>query len=410
MRAKVAISSNTMWSIVNFRGRLIHALAERGHEVIVLAPMDKHASRLAHLNCRMIDLPIDGHGTNPLREMALFLRYLRILARERPGVYLGFTVKPNVYGSLAAHLLGIPVVNNITGLGRAFIRKSFMTRVVQWLYRLALRRSQRVFFQNEDDRQLFLALGLVQAQVADLLPGSGVDLAHFAPPSPARTAASAALLSAKEEARFCFLLLGRLLRDKGVEEYAQAARVVRRRFPAARFRLLGHIDEANPNAIARERVAQWESEGVVEYLGDTSDVRPVIAQADCVVLPSSYREGVPRSLLEAAAMARPVLTTDSVGCRDVVTEGVNGLLCQAGDAEDLAEKMMQMLRLNPEQRRRMGAAGRRKMEASFDDRIVIARTIDAIDHCLGVQGSAPLAQGHRAEAGPELEAQIRRRK
>jgi glycosyltransferase involved in cell wall biosynthesis len=380
MSTRIVISSNTLWSVVNFRGRLIDALSANGYEVTVLAPTDKHALRLSRSGCKLVHLEMNGNGKNPLGDLALLARYVRLLERERPAVYLGYTVKPNVYGSLAAQMLGIPVINNIAGLGRAFIRPGPTTHIVRLLYRVALRRSRVVFFQNADDRQLFLQWGLVREARARLVPGSGVDLTHFTPPAPA--------LSPEDGDAFCFLMIGRVLRDKGVEEYARAADIVRRRFPKVRFQLLGHIDDANPGTVPRDQLQQWQQAKLIDYLGDTTDVRPLIARADCVVLPS-YREGVPRSLLEAAAMAKPLLTTDAVGCRDVVSDRVNGLLCKVGDASDLATKMAEMLSFHPDKRRRMGAAGRRKMESDFDDRLVITRYLDAIEHCLN-RGTAAL--------------------
>lgn len=391
MNARIVISSNTLWSVANFRGRLIDALSAQGYEITVLAPTDKHAQRLERCGCKLVHLEMNGNGKNPLGDLALLARYVRLLGRERPAVYLGYTVKPNVYGSLAAQMLGIPVINNIAGLGRAFIRPGPTTHIVRMLYRVALRRSRVVFFQNDDDRQLFLQWRLVHDARAHLVPGSGVDLKHFSPPAPT--------LAPEDSEDFCFLMIGRVLRDKGVEEYARAADIVRRRFPRVRFQLLGHIDDANPGTVPRERLERWQRAQLIEYLGDTTDVRPLIARADCVVLPS-YREGVPRSLLEAAAMAKPLLTTDAVGCRDVVCDRVNGLLCKVGDASDLATKMAEMLSFHPDKRRHMGAAGRRRMETNFDERLVIARYLDAIEHCLS-PGTAAL---QTVAAASELQA------
>ncbi|MDB5797077.1 MAG: glycosyl transferase, group 1 [Paucimonas sp.] len=375
MTSRIVISSNTSWSVVNFRARLIRTLLEHGHEVTVLAPRDKHAPRLVHPGCRVIDLEIDVNGTNPARDLALVGRYFKHLRRERPAAYLGYTVKPNVYGSIAAHLLGIPVINNVSGLGRAFIAPGPVTHVVRLLYRVALRRSHTVFFQNAEDRSLFLECGLVPRGRDALLPGSGVDLEHFTP-------ATTTAVPGRGEPDFTFLLIGRMLRDKGVEEFALAARALRGRFPHARFQLLGHIDPGNPGTIPRERIREWEDEHLLEYLGEADDVRPIIARADCVVLPS-YREGVPRSLLEAAAMGKPLLASDAVGCRDAVTDRITGLLCKPGNAHDLAMKMSEMICFEPDRRSRMGAAGRRKMETSFDEHIVIARYLEAIGRCSG---------------------------
>lgn len=367
MAPKVLIALNTAWNLVNFRAGLIRGLLDADYEVVTVAPPDDHVPRLRELGCRYVPLAMDNKGTHPGHDLLLSWRFWRLLRRERPDVFLGYTIKPNVYGSLAAHALGIPAINNIAGLGAVFIKQDWLTRLVRGLYRLALSRSKRVFFQNEDDRRLFVEGGLVRAEVTDRLPGSGVDLERFAFKP----------LVPSVPGGMRFLLIARMLRDKGVGEYVEAARRLRARCPDAEFRLLGFLDADNPSAISCAQMQSWVDEGVVVYLGASDDVRPHLADADCVVLPS-YREGVPRTLLEAAATGRPIITTDAVGCRDVVDDGVNGYLCRARDAADLADKLERMVLLAPEARAEMGRRGREKMEREFDERIVIRRYLAAI--------------------------------
>jgi len=361
-KTKIVIALNTSWNLVNFRSGLIRALIDAGFEIVAVAPPDDFVPQLRALGCRYEPMPMDNKGTHPGRDLLLFFRFLNLLRRERPNVFLGYTIKPNIYGSLAAHVLGIPVVNNIAGLGAVFIRNNWLTRLARLLYKVALSRSRHVFFQNDEDMQLFVEHGLVAPDKVSRLPGSGVDLTAFcyAPMSPL------------ENRPFRFLLAARLLWDKGVGEYVEAARLVRRNYPMAKFQLLGFLDVKNPTAVSSAQMSAWEDEGVVEYLGVAENVKPYLAAADCVVLPS-YREGVPRSLLEAAAVGRPIVTTDAVGCRDAVDDGVNGLLCRVGDADDLAEKLLRMIEMPPEDRAEMGLAGRRKMELGFDEKIVIDR-------------------------------------
>lgn len=367
---KIVICLNTAWNLVNFRSGLIRSLVAVGYEVVAVAPKDKYSDGLKALGCRFVPLHMDNGGTNPVKDVLLLWRFLRFFAKERPDVFLGYTVKPNVYGSLAARWLRIPVINNIAGLGAAFIRGGMVMRIVQWLYRMALRRSAQVFFQNGDDRQLFVSGGLVPASKTALLPGSGIDLVHFA---------STPIPSIGDDcAGFRFLLVARMLRDKGVGEYVEAARLLQKRWPQVEFCLLGFLDVKNPAAISRLEMDAWVAEGVVTYLGESDDVRSQIAASSCVVLPS-YREGTPRSLLEAAAMGRPIITTDAVGCREVVDDGVNGYLCKVRDAADLAEKMEQMLLLSPEMRSEMGRRGREKVEREFDEQIVIRKYLEAIE-------------------------------
>ena len=368
-KPKVLICLNLAWNLVNFRSGLIRALVDAGYEVVAVAPRDGYEPRLAALGCRYVELPMDNRGTHPGRDLLLLLRFVRLFWRERPDVYLGYTVKPNVYGSLAARWLGIPVINNIAGLGAVFIQGGRLAQVVRWLYRQALKASRKVFFQNDDDRQLFIAGGLVRAEVADLLPGSGIDLARFAvaPPRPDTG-----------DGKFRFLLVARMLRDKGVVEFVEAAALLKLRWPQAEFCLLGFVDAQNPTAISRAQMDAWVAQGHVLYLGVSDDVRVEIAGADCVALPS-YREGTPRTLLEAAAMGRPLVATDVPGCREVVEDGVNGLLCKPFDAQDLADKMESMLQMRPEQRAEMGRLGRDKMERAFDEQLVIKKYLHEIE-------------------------------
>lgn len=291
MRIKVVVALNTAWNIFNFRSGLIRALIAADYEVVAVAPPDEYVSRLVALGCRFVPLPMDNKGTHPGRDLLLLWRFFRLLRDEKPDVYLGYTVKPNVYGSLAARTLSIPVINNIAGLGAVFIKDSWLTRLVRGLYRLALLRSAKVFFQNNDDLQMFVLGGLVSPSVIERLPGSGIDLDKFAPvPLPGKSP-------------ICFLLISRMLWDKGVGEFVEAARILKRRRASADFCLLGFLDVQNPAAISRKQMDAWVEEGVIRHLGVSDDVRAEIAAADCVVLPSFYREGTPRTVIKTDLFA-----------------------------------------------------------------------------------------------------------
>jgi len=369
------ISANSSWNIYNFRAGLVRSLEQTGYEVLAAAPEDEYSSRLERLGCKYHSLSMDSKGRSPIHDSVLFLRYLHLLRRVRPDVFLGYTIKPNIYGSVAAHSLGIPVINNISGLGTVFLRETWLTRLVKLLYWGALHGSRTAFFQNEEDRNLFVRLGLLRTDRAVLIPGSGIDLDKFSPRASPANAAPATFKT--------FLLVARLIWDKGVGEYAEAARVVKRLFPDARFQILGFLDVENRNAIPRSQMHAWVKEGNVEYLGAVDDVRPALAAASCAVLPSYYREGTPRTLLEAAAMAKPIITTDTPGCRNVVDDGVNGYLCAPRDPEDLADKLIAFLSLEPARRRQMGVASRIKVEAQYDERIVVAHYSAAIESAIG---------------------------
>lgn len=371
----IALTANAAWNIWNFRRALVSALMADGHAVTVLAPPDDSVGDLEALGCRFLPLRMNVRGLNPLEELAFQRRFRHTLEAEKPDAVLSFTIKNNVFGALAARAAGIPFVPNVTGLGTAFLSDAILRHIAETLYRRAFRPLPAVFFENVDDRDLFQRRGLVRAEQAHVLPGTGIDLAHFAAADmPAMTAPP------------IFLMIARLLRDKGVVEFVEAARQLKRTMPEARFQLLGAADSENRTAIDAATVDAWVAEGVVEYLGTAPDVRPHIAAATCVVLPS-YREGAPRTLIEAAAMARPAIATDVPGCRAVVEDGVSGLLCRVRDTESLAATMRRFLALSHAERARMGAAGRTRMEREFDEAIVLGAYRDAID--MVVRRSAP---------------------
>lgn len=371
MRGTIALSINASWNVLNFRRGLIAALQSAGWRVVALTPRDEHAGRLGEIGVDHVPVAIDSSGLSPLRDLALLASYRRHLGRIGADAYLGFTAKPNIYGSLAAQSLGIPVINNISGLGTAFMKAGALRWLVERLYRVALRRSAIVFFQNDEDRHLFVDDGLVKGRQARLLPGSGIDLAQF----------EAAPGGDVVGGPFTFLLVGRLLWQKGVREYVEAARLVRRQVPDARFALLGFLETANISAVGRREVDAWQAEGLIDYLGETDDVRPYLAAADCIVLPS-YREGMPRSLLEGAAMAKPLIATDVPGCRQIVDHGINGLLCKVRDPVSLAETMLDMIRAGSAEREKMGAAGRRRVEQDYGEERVIQAYMLGLEEAL----------------------------
>ena len=364
---RVALVINTSWNIWNFRASLVRALQAAGHEVLAIAPPDDYSARLeTELGCRYVPILMENKGTNPLKDAALTRRFYRIYKREKPDVVLHYTIKPNIYGSLAAKLAGIPSINNVSGLGTVFIIRNFVSQVALGLYRFAFRFPHKVFFQNGDDRQLFLDHGLVRREITGLLPGSGVDTARFRP--------------AEQFARqtpFVFLMVARVLYEKGVVEYFEAAKLVRQAVPGTRVQLLGGLDEAGGVGVPRATFEEWLKAGDIEYLGRSDDVAAHLHRADCVVLPS-YREGTPKTLLEAAAVGKPVVTTDVPGCRETVEDGRNGYLCQVRNGPDLAAKMLQVLRLPEAELQRMSQASRRLAETKFDEKLVLAKYLQAV--------------------------------
>jgi glycosyltransferase involved in cell wall biosynthesis len=362
----VVIAANSAWNIVNFRQGLIRAIQAEGYTVIVVAPLESAIrDRAKRLGIDWITVDLKRASLNPVGDLLLLRSYRKILKGISPHAFFSFTIKANIYGCLAARWAGVPAAANVSGLGTVFAHGGPLMRLVMCMYRFALARAEVVFFQNRDDLGLFVGSGVVRAEQARPLPGSGVDLQRFAPsPLP---------LSGPT-----FLLVARLLRDKGIPEYVEASRSLRSRFPDARFQLLGPVDHENPTAITRTELDQWIEQGVVEYLGSTDDVRPFIEAASAVVLPTNYREGVPRSLLEAAAMARPIIGTRMPGCRDLVEEGINGFLAEPRSASSLCRAMEEFLRMPRWRQMEMGRAARATVEQRFSEQRVIDAYLDVL--------------------------------
>jgi len=374
MKAKpfrhIAIVANTSWYIFNFRSNLIEKIISNGYHVTLIAPFDKYSPKIKELGCEYINIAIDNNGKNPLNDLKTLFDFYKIYSQIKPSIILHYTPKPNIYGTFAARLARTPVVNNIAGLGNTFINKGVVNFIVRILYKLSQNYSYKVFFQNPDDLNLFTQSQLVKSEKADLLPGSGVNIHRFVPQKN------------RCKHKFRFLLMGRLLWEKGIKEYVEAACILKKSYHDVEFQLLGFVENNNPRSVSEKQIRAWEQAGHVKWLGSFDDVRPHIAGADCVVLPS-YREGTPRSLLEAASMGKPLITTDTIGCRQVVDDGVNGLLCKAKDSSDLALVMKKMIQLTDKQRMGMGKKSRKKMVQKFDEKIVINKYLETIEEVAG---------------------------
>ena len=362
----IAVCANQAWNLVNFRAGLIAGLHDRGFRVHALAPPDPEMERrLRDMGCGFTPIALDAAGLAPHRDIATFLGLRRIIADLKPVAWLSWTIKPNVYGSLAAGMAGVPAFPNVSGLGTAFIRRNLLTLVAKQLYRTGFRRAPTVFFQNLDDRAEFVDGGLVSPVQARVLPGSGIDAQAWAPPPGGRPTPRR------------FLMLSRVVADKGVREYVAAAREVRQTWPDARFALMGEVGVANRTAIAQGELQGWIDEGVIEHHPPVSDVRPHIAAADFVVLPS-YREGLSRVLLEAAAMGRPIVTTNVPGCRDIVRDQENGFLCEPQDAASLAEALNRACACDDRVWQQLGTTGRARVIAEFSQERVTALYLEAL--------------------------------
>jgi glycosyltransferase involved in cell wall biosynthesis len=368
-KQSIAFVANTSWSIYKFRLYLITTLIQQGFPVYVLAPRDQHTTLFEHIpGLTYIELTkFRGKSISPLHDFQLFRELLGHYRQIKPDLIFHYTIKANIYGSLAAARIACPSVSVITGLGYAFAGNTLLQASVKAIYRRVLQKNAATWFLNNDDQRIFIKEQLVRKEKTFLLPGEGVDTTAFYP-SPYE--------SGKEAVTF--LLIGRIIKHKGIYEFIKAAELLTQRGLAVRFQLLGIFDEGNPVAISRQQVHEWCRQHNIDYLGHTDDVPAFIRQADCIVLPS-WREGMPLSLLEGASMCKALIATDTAGCREVIRDGVNGYLCHKKDGVDLADKMEKYYNLSPAEKRQMGIEGRNRVLSSFTNEIVTRIYLDKID-------------------------------
>jgi len=359
-RKTIALVSNTAWYLYNLRLGVIHFLQSKGFEILAIAPNDDFMKLLEQENCKTVAIEMDRRGTNPLSDVALMFRLRNIYRTYKPDFIIHYTIKPNVYGSLAAKLAGIPSIAVVSGLGYAFSGRGWLYQIATRLMKTAFAFAKEVWFVNKDDRELLLQANIVSEEKTVQLPGEGINTEKFAP-----------IPKTVSSDKFVFLMSARLLWEKGVGVFVEAARKLKPKYPHAEFQLLGFLTDDETAGVTKAQVEKWETEGIVKYLGKTSNVIPFLANADCILLPSFYREGVPRALLEPASMAKPIITTDNVGCRDVVDDGVTGFLVKPNNSADLADKMERMLNLSEAERREMGKKAREKIIREFDERLVL---------------------------------------
>ena len=366
---KTVIVVNSAWAAYNFRLNLAFSLKNAGYQVVFLIPFDTKYSNKLQENFQCYDLYLNAKGLSPFQDIKTLISLIRFCKIIGPDIICLFSIKPNIYGSIAGKVLGIPSIANITGLGTAFIKKTLLTYIAKILYKFALSGSYFVFFQNSNDQLFFINNKLINKSKSKLLPGSGVDLKRFKPSSFNRI-----------NEKFIFLLVSRLLEDKGILEYIEAIRHIKKNFPELliEFQILGEIDAENRTTIKKNQVDKWVNENIITYLGVSDEVQNVIAKCDCIVLPS-YREGMPRSILEAFAMEKPAIVSNAPGCNDIVDDEINGFICKVRSSSDLADKMLNMYRLPNKTRKQMGINGRKKVEKFYNEKIVISEYIKSIN-------------------------------
>jgi glycosyltransferase involved in cell wall biosynthesis len=376
-RPVVVLSANNCWNLANFRAPLLTGLQDAGYRLVAFAPVDAHAEDLRRKGVEVRGVPIARSGMNPITDAGLLIRYIRMLRALRPAAYCGFTIKPNVYGAIAARIAGVPAIANVTGLATPYLSEGLVWAVAERLYRIAFRRAHTVFYHNDEDLRLMIERKVVRPGQGRVIPGSGINVEYFKP-NPDPSAADTSLR---------FLFFGRLILHKGIREFIDAAKMLRAILPNARFQLLGNPDAGNPTSVSDTELQSWIADGIVEHLGEHRDVRPYIQQADVVVLPT-YREGMSRALLEGAAMGKPLIGSDVAGSRELIDEGLTGFLCRARDAHSLADAMERMGDLPTERLAEMGRAARAKVEREFSDEVVVRAYLDALADATAIRQAA----------------------
>jgi len=372
IRPSVAIVANTTWNIYNFRLNVIQKLYEEGYEVYVIAPVDKYIHYTKQFP-GIVHIPLNylkRDSINPFNDLRLTLELIRIYKKIKPDLVLHYTVKPNIYGGVAAWFNGLPSLAVVTGLGYAFIHNGYIQRITKILYRLTSHTHEKVIFENTDDRLLFLKEGLIGEKQGISIKGCGVDSKFFSP-----------YPNGIVKDRTTFTFIGRLLYDKGIQEFIDAARILKEKYDNVAFWLVGEIDDKNPATIRKEDLMSWVKEGIVTYHGATNNVKKYIAASDCIVLPS-YREAIARSITEGMAMEKPVITTDTPGCREAVEDGRNGFLVPVKDALALSASMEVFHHLDVDQRHEMGVLGRQKVVEEFDDQLISQQIYQVIQRTL----------------------------
>ena len=357
----ISFVANSAWNLVNFRLPIMRRFLKERFDVVAVASKDRFSDTLASDFELIMLRKLVRRSRNPLKELLALGEVIWIYARNPADLFFQFTPKMNIYGSISAAITGRCCVSTVSGLGYAFTGGRLLSLVLKLLYKIAFSFNERVIFQNRDDERFFLLEGMVSHLKSTVVPGSGVNVDEFCP------------CPADEGEKKVFLLVARMLWDKGIEEFVEAAGVVKSVWSNAEFWMLGPVDEGNPAAISPKTISDWQERGVVRWFGEKDDIKPIVAKSSVAVLPSYYREGIPRALLEAMAMGKPIITTDAIGCSETVENGVNGFIVPVRDSYALANAMIKFLSLSERVKKVMGLMSRKKAVREFSENIVVER-------------------------------------
>ena len=353
-KKNVIIIYNATHHVLLFKSELIKSIRENGYKVVVLASKDNYTNNLLDIVDEFHEIKLNSSGINPVKDLNLIFQIYSILKKIKPFAILNFTIKPVIYGTFAARLLGdIPVINTITGLGTAFISEGIANKVAKFFYKFTFKYSHLVFFQNPDDQQFFKDLKIISRNNTKLISGSGVDLLRFSPKKN------------KKRSEIKILFIGRIIADKGIKELIDAAKIIKKEFSNVAFILMGMVGVNNKTSISQSEIDNWVQKGIIEFIPFKDDIRGVLGDSDLVVLPS-YREGTPKTLIEAASMAKPLIATDVPGCREVVNDGVNGFLCQVKNSISLSNQIKRFIKLDYSTKIEMGLKSRQLAVEKFD--------------------------------------------
>ncbi len=359
MLKKILILANNDVGLYNFRKELLKRLVDEGYKVLISLPYGGRVEDLKKIGCKYIKTDVSRHGTNPVKDFSLFLAYLKILKNEKPDVVFTYTIKPNVYGGMACSLCKVPYLSNITGLGTAVENGGILQKITTTLYKLALHKAKRIFFQNETNMKFFKEKNIISGEYT-LLPGSGVNLDKFT------------VLDYPDNSIIKFVFIARIMKDKGIDHYLEAAKYIKKKYPDTEFHICGFCEEQYENILK-----ELDETDVIHYHGMVKDIREILSKMHCTINPS-YHEGMSNVLLESAASGRPCLASDVSGCRETIEDKKSGFLFEVKNTEALIEAIEKFLSLTYEEKRAMGLCGREYVEKNFDRNIVVQAYIDEI--------------------------------